>query len=146
MSATTPPDGIDGDRRGSALLVTMLTAVLVSGLAGALVVVLSTEEAVEANHRRGVVALYAADGLLAAVVAELAIEPDCNRLPRAPFLHGQKTKYSLACISYCSPCPMMSKDTLYIKPQALSTIMPTGKQMLFASPKYMRTLGLLERL
>ena len=65
-----------GDRRGSALLVTMLTAVLLSGLAGALVVVLSTEEAVEANHRRGVVALYAADGLLAAVVAELAIEPD----------------------------------------------------------------------
>ncbi len=76
MSATTPPDVIGSDRRGSALLVTMLTAVLLSGLAGALVVVLSTEEAVEANHRRGVVALYAADGLLAAVVAELAIEPD----------------------------------------------------------------------
>ncbi len=65
-----------GDPRGSALLVTMLTAVLLSGLAGALVVVLSTEEAVEANHRRGIVALYAADGLLADVVAALAAEPD----------------------------------------------------------------------
>ena len=72
---TTPPD-VRGDQRGSALLVTMLTAVLVSGLAGVLVVVLSTEEAVEANHRRGVVALYAADGLLADVVAELAGVPD----------------------------------------------------------------------
>lgn len=64
------------DRRGGALLVTMLTAMLLSGLAGALVVVLSTEEAIEANHRRGVVALYAADGLLAGVVAELAAMPD----------------------------------------------------------------------
>ena len=63
------------DQRGAALLVTMLTAVLLSGLAGALVVVLSTEEAVEANHRRSVVALYAADGLLAFVVAELTSMP-----------------------------------------------------------------------
>ena len=65
-----------GDRRGIALLMTMLTAVLVSGLAGALVAVLSTEEAVDANHRRGVAALYAADGILAGVVAELARVPD----------------------------------------------------------------------
>ena len=63
------------DQRGGALLVTVLTAVLLSGLAGALVVVLSTEEAVEANHRRGVTALYAADGLLAGVVAELTAQP-----------------------------------------------------------------------
>ena len=73
---TTPPDVRGGDSRGSALLVTMLTAVLVSGLAGALVVVLSTEEAIEANHRRGVAALYAADGLLEGVVAELTAIPD----------------------------------------------------------------------
>ena len=73
---TTPLEVSGGDRRGSALLVTMLTAVLLSGLAGVLVVVLSTEEAVEANHRRGVVALYAADGLLTDVVAELAAVPD----------------------------------------------------------------------
>ena len=74
--ATTLPDVRGGNPRGSALLVTMLTAVLLSGLAGALVIVLSTEEAVEANHRRGVVALYAADGLLAGVVAELSAVPD----------------------------------------------------------------------
>ena len=43
---------------------------------GALVVVLTTEEAVEANHRRGVAALYAADGLLAGVIAELADVPE----------------------------------------------------------------------
>lgn len=81
-----------GDRRGSALLVTLLTAVLLSGLAGALVVVLSTEEAVEANHRRGVVALYAADGLLASVVDELAAVPDWQAVlsgsRRAPFSVG----------------------------------------------------------
>ena len=54
----------------------MLTAVLVSGLAGGLVIVLSTEQAVEANHRRGVTALYAADGLLAGVIAELVEDID----------------------------------------------------------------------
>ena len=54
----------------------MLTTMLLSGLAWALVVVLSTEEAVEANHRRGIVALYAADGLLADVLAEFATVPD----------------------------------------------------------------------
>ena len=73
---TTPIGVRGGDPRGSALLVTMLTAVLVSGLAGALVVVVSTEEAIEANHRRGVEALYAADGLLEGVVAELTATPD----------------------------------------------------------------------
>ena len=72
MKPRTPRD----DRRGSALLVTMLAAVLLSGLSGALLVVLTTEEAVEANHRRGVVALYAADGLLEGVMAELADLPD----------------------------------------------------------------------
>ena len=69
-------DEAGGDRRGSALLVTVLTTVLVSGLAGVLVVVLSTEEAVEANHRRGVVALFAADGLLVEVIADLATVPE----------------------------------------------------------------------
>ena len=61
---------------GSALLVTMAAGALVSALAGALVAVVMIEEAVEANHRRGVQALYAADGLLAGVVAELAATPD----------------------------------------------------------------------
>ena len=51
---------------------TMAAGALVSALAGALVAVVMIEEAVEANHRRGVQALYAADGLLASVVAELA--------------------------------------------------------------------------
>ena len=68
---TSSPEAV-----GSALLVTMLIAVLVSGLAAVLVVVLSTEEAIEANHRRGVVALYAVDGVLTDVVAELAGIPD----------------------------------------------------------------------
>ena len=64
------------DDRGSALLVTLLTAMLVSGLAGALTVVLMTEEAVEANHRRGMAAFYAADGLLTRVLAELTRATD----------------------------------------------------------------------
>ena len=77
---TTRFDVAGRDHRGSALLVALLTVVLVSGLAGVLVVVLSTEEAVEANHRRGVVALYAADGVLTQVVAELAGLPEWQRV------------------------------------------------------------------
>lgn len=61
--------------RGGALLLTLLTAVLISGLTGALVVLLTTEEAVEANQRRAIQALYAAEGLLAVVVADLAAAP-----------------------------------------------------------------------
>ena len=57
---------------GSALLATVLTGVLVSALAGALVAIVTVEEAVEANHRRAVQALYAADGLLASVIVDLA--------------------------------------------------------------------------
>ena len=69
---------------GSALLVTMAAGVLVSALAGALVAVVMIEEAIEANHRRGVQALYAADGLLASVVAELSEATDWSALLEAP--------------------------------------------------------------
>ena len=55
---------------------TVAACALVSALAGALVAIVMMEEAVEANHRRGVQALYAADGLLASVVADLAVESD----------------------------------------------------------------------
>ncbi len=69
---------------GSALLATMAAGALVSALAGALVAVVMIEEAVEANHRRGVQALYAADGLLASVVAELFRASDWSSLPEGP--------------------------------------------------------------
>ncbi len=65
---------------GSALLATVLTGVLVSALAGALVAIVMIEEAVEANHRRAVQALYAADGLLASVIADLAGGSDWDAL------------------------------------------------------------------
>lgn len=68
------------DEAGSALLVVMAAGALVSALAGALLAVVMVEEAVEANHRRGVGALYAADGLLASVVADLAVESDWNAI------------------------------------------------------------------
>ena len=42
------------NERGSALLVTLLTTVLMAGLAGGLAITVMTEEAIEANHRRGV--------------------------------------------------------------------------------------------
>ncbi len=58
----------------------MAAGALVSALAGALVAVVMIEEAVEANHRRAVQALYAADGLLASVVAELARASDWGSL------------------------------------------------------------------
>ena len=57
---------------------TMAAGALVSALAGALVAVVMIEEAIEANHRRGVQALYAAAGLLASVVAELSRASDWN--------------------------------------------------------------------
>ena len=65
---------------GSALLLTVAAGALVSALAGALVAIVMIEEAVEANHRRGVLALYAADGLLASVVADLAVESDWSAI------------------------------------------------------------------
>ncbi len=83
-AAASPTRGSRGPVRrneaGSALLVTMAAGALVSALAGALVAVVMIEEAVEANHRRGVQALYAADGLLASVVAELTEAADWNAL------------------------------------------------------------------
>ncbi len=65
---------------GSALLMAMAGGAVVSALAAAVVAVVMIEEAVEANHRRGVQALYAADGLLAGVVAELSGATDWNAL------------------------------------------------------------------
>ena len=62
----------------------MAAGALVSALAGALVAVVTIEEAVEANHRRGVQALYAADGLLASVVASLSRASDWTTLSAGP--------------------------------------------------------------
>ena len=72
-----PPLGTPwgGGEVGGALLVTMLTTLLLAGLAGVLVLLSATEEAVEANHRRAVQALYAAEALLAVVVADLVAAP-----------------------------------------------------------------------
>ena len=67
---------------------TMAAGALVSALAGALVAVVIIEEAVEANHRRGVQALYAADGLLATVLAELSRASDWSSLPEVPGAGG----------------------------------------------------------
>ncbi len=63
---------------------TMAAGALVSALAGAIVAVVMIEEAVEANHRRGVQALYAADGLLTTVVAALLRASDWSSLPSGP--------------------------------------------------------------
>ena len=63
---------------------TMAAGALVSALASALVAVVMIEEAVEANHRRGVQASYAADGLLASVVAELSRASDWDASAVAP--------------------------------------------------------------
>lgn len=65
---------------GSALLVTVAAGALVSALAAVLAAIVMIEDAVEANHRRGVQALYAADGLLARVVADLVAEPDWSAI------------------------------------------------------------------
>ena len=65
---------------------TMAAGALVSALASALVAVVMIEEAVEANHRRGVQALYAADGLLASVMAQLSRASDWDAPPMAPGL------------------------------------------------------------
>jgi hypothetical protein len=63
------------NERGSALLVTLLTTVLMAGLAGGLAITVMTEEAIEANHRRAVAGLYAADAMLARAVSEVAGRP-----------------------------------------------------------------------
>lgn len=84
------PETVHRGETGSALLVTMAVGAFVSALAAALVAVVMIEDAVEANHRRGVQALYAADGLLASVVAELprAPEGDAPAVTPGPVLAG----------------------------------------------------------
>ena len=69
--------------QGSALLVTLLAAVLLMGLAGGLAMAIMTEEAIEANHRRAVAALYAADGMLARAASDVA-----GRASWQAILHG----------------------------------------------------------
>jgi hypothetical protein len=69
--------------QGSALLVTLLAAVLLMGLAGGLAMAIMTEEAIEANHSRAVAALYAADGMLARAASDVA-----GRASWQAILHG----------------------------------------------------------
>ena len=76
----------------------MAAGALVSALAGSLVAVVMIEEAVEANHRRGVQALYAADGLLASVVAILSRASDWNTLPEGPGPVGSLAGPSVAAL------------------------------------------------
>ena len=87
-AARGSPGPVRRGETGSALLVTMSAGALVSALAAALVAVVMIEEAVEANHRRGVQALYAADGLLAGVVAELSGAAGENASPAGPGFSG----------------------------------------------------------
>ncbi len=68
------------NERGSALLVTLLTTVLMAGLAGGLATTVMTEEAIEANHRRAVAGLHAADAMLARAVSEVAGRPHWQSL------------------------------------------------------------------
>lgn len=65
---------------GSALVVTLLTTLLMAGLAGGLTITVMTEEAIEANHRRAVAGLYAADAMLARAVADVADQPQWRSL------------------------------------------------------------------
>lgn len=62
--------------RGIALIVTMMAALVLAAVAGALVPLSTIETAIGANHRRAVEGLYAAEAALALVTAELGAVQD----------------------------------------------------------------------
>lgn len=62
--------------RGIALIVTMMAALVLVAVAGALVPLSTIETAISVNHRRAVEGLYAAEAALALVTAELGAVPD----------------------------------------------------------------------
>ncbi len=102
---------------GSALLVTVAVSALVSALAGALAATVMIEEAVEAHHRRGVQALYAADGLLASVAADLADASDWRAVLDGPGSPG-----------FRGPVSVTLPDGSVVDAEAETRALPPGRQ------------------
>ena len=82
MTVTTKPTPKRSGEQGIGLIVAMVVILLFLGVTGAVVPLAVTETAVSANHRRAVVALYAAEAGLEWVTHELGAVTDWSDVLR----------------------------------------------------------------
>ncbi len=82
MTVTTKPTPTLGGEQGIGLIVAMVVILLFMGVTGAVVPLAVTETAVSANHRRAVVAMYAAEAGLEWVTHELGAVTDWSDVLR----------------------------------------------------------------
>ena len=82
MTVTTKPTPNRSGEQGIGLIVAMVVILLFLGVTGAVVPLAVTETAVSANHRRAVVALYAAEAGLEWVTHELGAVTDWSDVLR----------------------------------------------------------------
>ena len=82
MTVTTKPTPTLGGEQGIGLIVAMVVILLFMGVTGAVVPLAVTETAVSANHRRAVVAMYAAEAGLEWVTHELGTVTDWSDVLR----------------------------------------------------------------
>jgi hypothetical protein len=80
----TRPSEERPSERGVALILVLLSMVLLSALAAALLLVIGTETLVAAHHRDAAEALYAADAALERALADIIPAGDWNRLLASP--------------------------------------------------------------
>jgi hypothetical protein len=67
-----------GDERGAALIIALMSVMLLTALAAAVVMVSNTETLISANHRNSQEALYAADAAVERIVQDLLMTPRWN--------------------------------------------------------------------
>ena len=66
------------DERGAALIIALMSMMLLTALAAAVVMVTNTETMISANHRNSQEALYAADAAVERIVQDLLMTPRWN--------------------------------------------------------------------
>jgi hypothetical protein len=66
------------DQRGAALIIALMSMMLLTALAAAVVMVTNTETMISANHRNSQEALYAADAAVERIVQDLLMTPRWN--------------------------------------------------------------------
>lgn len=89
-----------GSDRGFAVVVAMMSVLVISAMAVALVLATSTESLIVRNFRDGVAAMYAADAIVVRAIDDLAAEPDWSTVldgsARSTFFDGVAGPRTLA--------------------------------------------------
>jgi Tfp pilus assembly protein PilX len=83
------------DERGAALIIALMSMMLLTALAAAVVMVTNTETMISANHRNSQEALYAADAAVERIVQDLLMTPRWNDVlagsVQSSFIDGSMT-------------------------------------------------------